>query len=168
MAIATATAIGIAAAASAGASVASSKMASNASKKAAGMQQQSANSALDLQRNIYNQQMQMQSPWVSMGQQSAMTLGRLMGVPQGSQFAAGPMQPPMGMQPIGMQGPQAYGMGSGGGGVPQQQTAGQMLQMFPGVWQGSGASQMPPNMTGLQRPMALSNFASLGMPQQMR
>jgi len=118
MAIATATAIGIAAAASAGASVASAKMSSNAANKAAGMQQQSSNNALDFQRNIYNQQMQMQSPWVGLGQQSAMTLGRLMGAPSGSQFAAPPMQ-----APIGMGGPTPWGMGSGMGQQVQPQMA---------------------------------------------
>lgn len=137
MAIATTTAIAIGAtAASAGASVYGAKKAAGASKQAASAQERSANRAMDLQRNIYNQQQQMQSPFVGLGQQAAMTLGRLSGVTPGSRFAAPPMQAPMGMGPVGGMG---GGMGGMGGGVPR---------MPQGAMYGRpmGPQQLPPEM----------------------
>jgi hypothetical protein len=130
MAVATAIAIG------AGVSAASSIYAANkgagAAKSAAAAQQRSASDALNLQRSIYNQQMQMQSPFVGLGQQSAMTLGRLTGITPGSRFAAPPMQAPMGMtSPIGAAGGFMGGvprMPSGVMPLQQQQIPPQMAQ----------------------------------------
>lgn len=145
MAIATTTAIAIGAtAASAGASVYSAKKGASAAKNAAAVQGRSADRALDLQRNIYNQQMQMQSPWVGLGQQSAMTLGRLTGVTPGSRFAAPPMQAPMGM---GM--PMGGGMGGMGGGVPRMPMG--QPQMAPRM-------PMPQQMPMQPSPMTLGSL----------
>jgi hypothetical protein len=146
MAIATATAIAIGAtAASTAGSVYAAKKGASAAKNAADVQGRSADRALDLQRNIYNQQMQMQSPWVGLGQQSAMTLGRLTGVTPGSRFAAPPMQAPMGMGPIGMG--MGGGMGGMGGGVPRAPI---------------GPQQMAPRMPMQQMPMPQQSQMTLG------
>lgn len=53
-----------------------------------------------MQGNVFRQQQAMQSPYMAMGNNAAMTLGRLMGAPQGARYAAPPMD-----------------MGQGGGGM---------------------------------------------------
>jgi hypothetical protein len=92
MGVVTALAIGSIAASAYGAHKAAS-----ASEKASGLQADSANRALDLQRNIYNQQQQMQAPYMGLGNSAAMTLGRLMGAPAGSQFASAGLGPGAGL-----------------------------------------------------------------------
>lgn len=104
-------AIAAAAAIAAGTSIASAKMASNSAKNAAKIQAQSGREANTLAGSIYGQQQRMQSPYMAIGQNAAMTLGRLMGAPQGSRYAAPPVdlngwgammglpQAPVGMAP---------------------------------------------------------------------
>lgn len=123
MAIATAAAIALAAgAASAGSSVYAAKKGSDAAKKAALTQAQSARDAQGMAGSMFQQQQQMQSPYMALGGNAAMTLGRLMGQPAGSRFAAPPMNlgqfgggggpaqfpsgVPVGVQPLGPQAPQ--------------------------------------------------------------
>lgn len=156
MAIATSIAIGAAVAAgTAGASVAAAHMNSNAANRAANMQQQAGRDALDFQRNVYNQQLQMQSPFVGLGQQSAMTLGRLMGTPQGAQFAASPMQMPFGMggaSPFAS--PGSAGSLGAPGGTPQS-ILGAM---------GRGAPAMGNMGNGMRAPAARMTLGSLVAP----
>lgn len=97
MAIATGTAIAIAAGASAAGSVASAKMGSNAAKKAAETQAKSAREAQGMAGNIFQQQQQMQSPYMQLGGNAAGMLGRLTGSTGGARFAS----PPMGFGALG-------------------------------------------------------------------
>lgn len=67
----------ITSAATAGTQLIGAKMASNSAKNAAKTQEASANKAIDLQRQIYGQQEQRLSPFVSAGQQAVQSLGQL-------------------------------------------------------------------------------------------
>jgi hypothetical protein len=138
-----ATTIAIAAAASAAGSVASSKIQSNAAKKAASMQQQASNQGMDLQRQMYGQQMQMHSPYMGMGNSAANTLGRLMGAPAGAQFASAPLQNPM------------MGMGMPMGGMGYGQPQGMAMRRPPPMSVG------PPQMGGQPQGGRLADLAMM-------
>lgn len=155
--IATGTAIAIAAAASAGSSVAAAKIGSNAAKNAAKTQAQSAREAQGMAGNIFQQQQQQQSPYMALGSNSAMTLGRLMGQPQGSRFAAppmnlgqfgGPPQVPSGVAPL----------------APPQGSMGPPPMGPPSGYTGGPPMGQPP----MQRPFQRNNphLSQFGPPQQ--
>jgi hypothetical protein len=135
MAIATSTAIALAAtAASAGSSVYAAKKGSDAAKNAANTQARSAREAQVMAGNMFQQQQAMQSPYMNMGSGAAMTLGRLMGQPQGARFAAPPPNPWQQMQ---------GGGGGTGGAAPMPMMAPQMPPMMGGSRPGP---QGPPNV----------------------
>ena len=101
MAIGTAAAIAIGAAASAAGQIASSKIASNASQRAARTQVTASNQALEYAKQAYAQAQQLQAPYLGIGNQSLSLLGRLTGNPQGMKVpvssGAPPMAPPVQM-----------------------------------------------------------------------
>lgn len=67
----------------AGGGVASAAIGSRAAGKAAETQAESADEAIALQREMYQQQRQDTAPWRETGGQSVQTLGALMGLPSG-------------------------------------------------------------------------------------
>jgi hypothetical protein len=134
MAVATGTAIALGVA---GTQLAGSAMQASAAKKAAKTQAAAGDRALEVQREVYNDQRGMMQPYVQAGQQSIGTLGRLMGAPEGARFAAPPMGGQGGPMSLGQIAPAPLGqipnaplgqippaqLGTSGGDAPMGQMA---------------------------------------------